>query len=119
MKALNSFLRPEFINRVDEIITFNSLTVNDFESIAVIMLEELVTALEEKSIKFSYSAEAVRYIAENSFSQKYGARNMRRFIRTNVEDQLAESIIADYTRSISIAKLKFSKKQNKLIVECI
>ncbi len=119
MKALSSFLRPEFINRVDEIITFNSLTVENFEKIAEIMLEELNTALSEKNIKFSYTKDAVMFIAQNSFSQKFGARNMRRFIRSNVEDQLAECIISDYNREISIAKLKYSKKENKLIVECI
>ena len=119
MKALSSFLRPEFINRVDEIITFNSLTEENFKHIAVIMLDELKSALAEKNIRFTYSDEAVAYIAQNSFSQKFGARNMRRFIRCNVEDQLAERIISDYTRSISGAVLNYSEEENKLTVECI
>lgn len=119
MKALSSFLRPEFINRVDEIITFNSLTEENFEHIAVIMLDELKVALAEKNIRFTYSKEAVSYIAKNSFSQKFGARNMRRFIRCNVEDELAERIISDYTRSISGAALNYSQEENKLTVECI
>ncbi len=119
MKALSAFLRPEFINRVDEIITFNSLTITDFEHIAEIMLGELKLSLEEKGIKFTYSSEAVKFIATSSFSQKYGARNMRRFITANVEDMLAEKIIADYSQTIAGAALKYSKKQNKLIIECI
>jgi ATP-dependent Clp protease ATP-binding subunit ClpA len=119
MKALSDFLRPEFINRVDEIITFRSLDENDFVAIAKIMLEELKTALAERNIKFKYSQPAAEYIARNSFSRKYGARNMRRFIRANVEDQLAEKIIADYARDISGAALGYSKKDDKLTVECI
>ncbi len=119
MKALSAFLRPEFINRIDEIITFNSLTTDDFASIAVIMLGELKQALAEKNITFMYSDDAVKYIAENSYSQKFGARNMRRFIRINVEDQLAEKIISDYNKTISGVCLKYSEQENKLTVECI
>ena len=119
MKALSGFLRPEFINRVDEIITFRSLDEHDFESIARIMLDELKSALNEKGIKLVYSDAAVEYIAKNSYSRKFGARNMRRFIRSNVEDLLAEQIIADYSRNISGASLKYSEEDNKLIVECI
>ena len=119
MKALSAFLRPEFINRVDEIITFNSLTVSDFESIAKIMLDEIKISLNEKGIKFTYSAEAAKYVAESSFSQKYGARNMRRYITSNVEDLIAERIIADYSQEIAGIALKFSRKQNKLVIESI
>ena len=119
MKALSAFLRPEFINRVDEIITFNSLTVDNFKKIAVIMLDELKTVLEEKGITFKYSDKAVAFIAQQSFSQKYGARNMRRFICTNVEDQLAEKIISDYDRKICGVSLKYSTKENKLVIESI
>ena len=119
MKALSSFLRPEFINRVDEIITFRSLDETDFKRIARIMLDELKTALGEKGIKFVYSDEAVEFIAKNSFSRRFGARNMRRFIRANVEDLLAEAIISDYSRKISGASLVYSKDENKLTVECI
>ena len=119
MKALSEFLRPEFINRVDEIITFRSLDEKDFCSIAKIMLEELKSALADKNIQFKYSQPAVEYIARNSYSRKYGARNMRRFIRSHVEDPLAEKIIADYSKSIFGASLGYSKKEDKLTVECI
>ena len=119
MKALSAFLRPEFINRIDEVITFNSLTVQDFHQIAVIMLDEFKQSLAEKNILFTYSDDAVKYIAENSFSQKYGARNMRRFICVNVEDPLAEKIISNYDKTISGVSLKYSADDNKLFVECI
>ncbi len=119
MKALSTFLRPEFINRVDEIITFNSLTEADFAKIAVIMLGELKTALSEKNILFTYSQPSVDYIAKKSYSKKFGARNMRRFIRSNVEDMIAEKIVSDYNREIAGIALKYSKKEDKLVIECI
>ena len=104
-KALSSFLRPEFINRVDEIITFRRLDENDFAKIAAIMLDELASVLSEKEITLTYSDEALRLIAEKSFSAKFGARNMRRFIQTEVEDKLAEIIIADYNRAFTGAEI--------------
>ena len=119
MKALSAFLRPEFINRVDEIITFRSLSEDDFGKIAAIMLDELKLALSEKNILFTYSQPAVEYIARKSYSHKFGARNMRRFICREVEDRIAERIVADYTRSIAGIALKYSKKEDKLVVECI
>ena len=118
MKALSRFLRPEFINRVDEIITFRSLSQADFGQIACIMLEELKLSLKEKKISFTYSQPAVDYIAKESFSHKYGARNIRRYICRNVEDPIAERIIADYTRTVREISLKYSRKEDKLIVEC-
>jgi len=119
LKALSSFLRPEFINRVDEIITFNSLTEENFKDIACIMLDELKSVLAEKGITFAYTLEAVAFIAKESFSHKFGARNMRRFICVNVEDILAEKIISDYQKTISGVLLKYSEEENKLVVECI
>ena len=119
MKALSAFLRPEFMNRIDEIITFRSLTEEDFGKIACIMLNELKMALSEKNIRFTYSQPAVEYIAKNSYSHKFGARNMRRFIQNHVEDLIAENIVADYQRQIVGISLKYSKKENNLVVECI
>ena len=115
--ALESFLRPEFINRVDEIITFRNLDKNDFVKIAEIMLRELGMALSEKDIKFVYSDEALSFIAENSFSQKYGARNMRRYIQTNVEDMLAELIISRYSEKITAISLDL--KDQKLVLNTL
>jgi ATP-dependent Clp protease ATP-binding subunit ClpB len=92
-KALSDFLRPEFLNRVDEIITFNSLTEDNFAEIAKIMLNDLKKALDDKSIGFVYSNEAALAIAEKAFSKKYGARNLYRMIQTDVEDKMANFII--------------------------
>ena len=116
MKALSRFLRPEFLNRVDEIVTFRSLDKEDFTRIARIMLDELALALKEKNLEFKYSDTAVSYIAEQSFSAKYGARNMRRYIQRNVEDPLAESIISDYQHTIHTIRL--SVRNGKLNVLC-
>ena len=93
MKALSEFLRPEFLNRVDEIITFNSLTPENFKEIAVIMLDDLKKTLADKFISFSYTDALAGLVAEKSYSVKYGARNMRRFIQTEIEDRIAGRII--------------------------
>jgi len=105
-RALESFLRPEFINRIDEIITFRSLDREDFKSIAGLMLDELKLALNERNIMFEYSPAAAEYIADKSFSQKFGARNMRRYIQTEVEDRLAEAIISSYDHKVTAATLE-------------
>ena len=116
-KALAQFLRPEFINRVDEIITFNSLTPDNFGSIAKIMLGELAMALAEKGITLKYTDSAAKLIAEKSYSHKFGARNMRRYIQKNVEDQLAELIISDYNRSYTQALVNV--KDGEISVNCM
>ena len=104
-KALSSFLRPEFLNRVDEIITFRALGEDDFVRIAKIMLDELKIALGEKGIELKYSEEAAALIAKNSYSQKFGARNMRRYIQREVEDRLAELIISNYQKKFTMASV--------------
>ena len=116
-RALSEFLRPEFINRVDEVITFRSLDKNDFCKIAEIMLGQLADTLKEKGISLSYTSEAVSLIAENSFSEKYGARNMHRYIQKNVEDKLAEKLIADYTHSYTQALISLS--DGEIAVNCM
>ncbi len=116
-KALEAFLRPEFINRVDEIITFRSLSEEDFIRIAAIRMEELRTALAEKNIDLYYTDEALRVIAEHSYSRKYGARNMRRYIQREIEDRLAELIIADYERTYS--KAQIGARDGALTVACL
>ncbi len=93
MKALYEFLRPEFINRVDEIIVFRQLDRDDFIKIAEIMMNDLVKVLGEKSIKVAVSDAVLEYIAKESYSVKFGARNMRRFIQTEIEDKIADLII--------------------------
>ena len=116
-KALSTFLRPEFLNRVDEVVTFRSLTKEDFVRIAAIMLNELKTALSERGIKLTFSDAALAVIAEESFSSKYGARNMRRYIQTNVEDPLAEKIIADYNKTLTHASV--GARGGKLRIEAL
>ena len=116
-KALSTFLRPEFLNRVDEVITFRSLDKEDFAKIAGIMMEELKTALAERSIRLTYSDKALALIAENSYSHKFGARNMRRYIQTHVEDTLAEKIIRDYEHTITHASV--GARNGKLTIEAL
>ena len=116
-KALSTFLRPEFLNRVDEVITFRALTKEDFVRIAAIMMNELKTALDERGIKLTFSDAALSLIAEQSFSSKYGARNMRRYIQTNVEDPLAEKIIADYGKTLTHASV--GARGGKLRIEAL
>ena len=117
MKALEGFLRPEFINRVDEIITFNSLTEDNFAKIAEIMLGELGIALAEKGINLSYTDEVLAFVGEKSYSAKFGARNMRRFIQTHIEDAIAEKVIADYNRTIT--KVHISISEGEISVACM
>ena len=100
MNALSEFLRPEFINRIDEIIVFNQLTEENFKGIAKIMLEDLRTSLSEKNITFEYTDEALEFVAKNSYSRKFGARNLRRYIQTEIEDKAAEIIISKYDAKI-------------------
>ena len=99
-RALSEFLRPEFINRVDEIITFRQLDKEDFRRIAANMINDLRTALSEKGISVLCTDAALSLIAEKSFSTKYGARNMRRFISRNIEDIAAEKIISAYDKDV-------------------
>ncbi len=108
MKALSDFLRPEFLNRVDEIITFESLTEENFTDIAHIMLGQLSVALSEHGVSLSYSDDVARFVATKSFSKKYGARNMRRFIESNIEDKIAERIIGSYETKITRISLSVS-----------
>ena len=93
MKALREFLRPEFIGRVDEVVVFRPLTQENFEKIAVLMLSELEEPLKDKDISFSYTDEAVKLIAEKSVGGTRGARDLRNFIRRNVEDKIASMIV--------------------------
>ncbi len=115
-KSLSEFLRPEFLNRVDEVIVFNPLTKENFDAISVIMLSDLAGVLAEKGISLSWTPGVAKYVSENSYSEKYGARNMRRFIQRNIEDPLAEKIISDHGGRISAVRL--SMKGGSVGVEC-
>ena len=101
MKALESFLRPEFINRVDEIVYFNKLTEDNFKAIAAIMLGELRDTLKEKGITFTWDDALLDHLVRKSYSQTYGARNLRRQIQKDLEDDIATKLIDSYLHPIS------------------
>ena len=101
MKALRDFLRPEFLNRVDEIICFNHLSKENFAGIARIMLEELRKSLNDKGYTFRYDDTLVDHLVEKSYSMTYGARNLRRLIQKELEDPMAACIIDSFENPIT------------------
>ena len=115
-KALSQFLRPEFINRIDEVITFNQLTEENFHAIAKIMLGELSASLSAKGISLDYTDEVVKKLADMSYSVKYGARNLRRTIQTEIEDKASELIISSYDSKISGISIYVENDEIKVIV---
>ena len=104
MKALQEFLRPEFINRVDEIIYFNRLTEENFTHIARIMLGELCDSLADKGFAFSWDESLEAYLVKKSYSVTYGARNLRRTIQKELEDPISVAIIDSYDHPITQIK---------------
>ena len=115
MGALREFLRPEFINRVDEIITFNHLTEENFCGIAKIMLKELSDCLIDRGLDFTYSDDVIDYLVKKAFSTVYGARNLRRTIQRDLEDPISERIIASFENPIS--SISVSVKNDEIIVK--
>ncbi len=101
MKALNSFLRPEFINRIDEIIHFNRLTEENFRGIARIMLDELKESMAQKQIALFYDDALLDYLTSKSYSLTYGARNLRRTIQRELEDAIASRIISNWEHPLT------------------
>ena len=101
MKALQSFLRPEFLNRVDEIITFNHLTKEDFLGIADIMLEELHSSLQNRGLTFTWTDQVRQHLVDKAYSVVYGARNLRRTIQKELEDPISEAVIDSFEKPIS------------------
>ena len=101
MKALREFLRPEFINRVDEIVYFHQLTEENFAAIARIMLDELRDSLREKGYTFTYDDALVEHLVKSSYSAAYGARNLRRCIQKELEDPMAVQIIDSFEHPIT------------------
>lgn len=115
LKALNDFLRPEFINRVDEIVYFNQLTEENFHSIAELMLTEVKDAIAERGITLSWNDTLVDYLVKHSYSVTYGARNLRRTIQKDVEDAIAEKVIE--RRGENVARIRLSATDDKVKVE--
>jgi len=93
MKALKEFLRPEFLSRIDEVVLFNNLEKPSYKKIAKLMIDEMLEPLKERELSLNYTDEVLSAIAEKSFSKKHGARDIRKIIRTNIEDKVAELII--------------------------
>ncbi len=117
MKALQSFLRPEFINRVDEIVYFHQLTKENFRGIAAIMLRELTDSLSTKGFTFTYDDALLDYLVEKSYSAAYGARNLRRFIQKELEDPMAVRIIESFDHPIT--HLRASAADGKVTLETL
>ncbi len=115
LKALGEFLRPEFINRVDEIVYFNSLTEENFRSIAELMLEETREAIAERGISMTWNTALIDYLVRKSYSVTYGARNLRRTIQKDVEDAIAQKIID--CRGENAGHISVSADDNGVVVE--
>lgn len=117
VKALEEIMRPEFLNRIDDIISFSHLTKEDFRGIATIMLGQLRDTLAENNIRLTWDDSLVDYLIEDSFSVKFGARNLRRAIEKQVEDELANRIIAAWEHPLSGAHI--SAADGKIVVQTI
>ena len=104
MKALGQFLRPEFINRVDEVVYFNRLSEENFKEIAKIMLGELTDNLRDKGITFTWDESVLDHLVKTSYSLTYGARNLRRQVQKDLEDPIATKIIDSYLEPITQLK---------------
>ena len=100
IKALSEFLRPEFINRVDEVICFNKLTEENFRAIAIIMLRDLKQALSERGLDFTWDESVIDALVKKSYSVTYGARNLRRTIQKELEDPIAQKIIESFVNPL-------------------
>ena len=99
--ALEAFLRPEFLNRVDEIVVFNRLTREHFSAICAIMLGELKQVLAEKDVSFTWTEGVIDHLADKGFSEKYGARNLRRLIQRDLEDLIALELVTRYQETVT------------------
>ena len=115
MKALNEFLRPEFINRVDEVICFNQLTEENFRAIAAIMLGEVRDAMAERNITVAWDESVIDHLVREAYSVTYGARNLHRTIQKQIEDEIASQIIDRHGENISYVNL--SAADGKIKVE--
>ena len=114
MKALQGFLRPEFLNRVDEIITFNHLTEENFLGIADIMLKELQESLSTRGLTLSWDDDLRQLLVKKAYSVTYGARNLRRTIQKELEDPISEAIIDSFEHPISAIRIRVEGDKVKL-----
>ena len=114
MRALKEFLRPEFLNRLDDVICFNHLTLENTVQIAHILLGELRGSMKEKGMTLCWDEDAARVLAQSSYSEAYGARNLRRAIERDVEDKIVDELIA---REGSATAVQLSEKDGKLLLD--
>ena len=114
MNALKEFLRPEFLGRIDEIVVFNPLTEENYTKIAKLMLEEMKKALAEKNIELKVTEAAYRTIASKAYGGKYGGRDIRRVIRRELEDKVAELVVSK--GAVGISEVNVSSKAGELVV---
>ena len=115
MKALNDFLRPESLNRVDEVVCFNQLAEKDFRAIAALMLGEVREVMEQKNIALVWDESLLDYLVKEAYSVTYGARNLRRLIQKQIEDVLAQRIIE--RRGEGIGEIALSAPEGTLEIE--
>jgi len=116
-KALSEFLRPEFIGRVDEVVAFRALNLEDYEKIAALMLDELKEPLSEKGIDLQYRPEALVVIAGKAFGEKSGARDLRKVIRKEVEDKICNTLVERPNDIPPIITVTANEDDKKLILE--
>lgn len=115
IKGLREFLRPEFISRIDEIVVFRNLTKQDYGKIAALMLDEMKEPLSERNISLTYDQKALDAVAEKSYSKKFGARDIRRIIRSEIEDKIAEIIIDNSEKVVN--NISVSADNNDITVK--
>jgi len=115
MKALQDFLRPEFLNRVDEIVYFNKLSEENFRGIAKLMLNELKEVMAERGMKLTWTESLIDYLVSKSYSETYGARNLRRLIQKDVEDAIASEIVDK--RETAVSKVSLSSRKDKVVIK--
>ena len=117
MAELKKIFRPEFLNRLDDIIVFKKLNSESIENITKLMLEEFISRLKVKNIDVTISKDAIKYISSAGFDDTYGARPLRRAIQTNIEDKFAEAMLDGKIKEHS--KVKIDVKNKKIEIESI
>ena len=115
MKALSNFLRPEFINRVDEVIHFNHLTEENFMDIAKLMLTELRDAMADKNMNLIWNDDVLEWLKVKAYSVTYGARNLRRTIQKEIEDRIASAIITNQEQKFTQIGLSVENGELKVM----
>ena len=117
MKALSEFLRPEFMNRVDEIICFNQLTEENFRGIALLMLEDVKAVLAEKNMELRWDESLLDHLVTKGYSVTYGARNLRRLIQKEIEDEIAARVIAQRGQDVKTVTLSAAEGRVSVTLE--